>query len=213
MRLVEGGDLVRSRYVHPRVEPEIAYIIGKQLAGDVSPVEALAAVEAIAPAVEIIDSRFRNFKFTLPDVVADNASSSGFILGAWAKPGTDVSNTGIVMEVDGRPVQIGSSAAILGNPIRSLVAAARAVAQAGERLEPGDIVLAGGATAAHPLTPGELSALGSRTWAAYPSAPFSEDRRLADTVMRMGRQLSIGSHTELRDLPSSCPSPHGRRDP
>ena len=77
MRLVEGGDLVRSRYVHPRVEPEIAYIIGKQLAGDVSPVEALAAVEAIAPAVEIIDSRFRNFKFTLPDVVADNASSSG----------------------------------------------------------------------------------------------------------------------------------------
>jgi 2-oxo-3-hexenedioate decarboxylase len=160
MRLVEGGDLLRSRYVHPRVEPEIAYIVGKQLAGDVSPVEALAAVEAIAPAVEIVDSRFRNFKFTLPDVVADNASSSGFILGAWAKPGTDVSNTGIVMEVDGRPVRIGSSAAILGNPIRSLVAAARAVAQAGERLEPGDIVLAGGATAAHPLTPGEFI----RTW-------------------------------------------------
>lgn len=160
MRLVEGGDLVRARYVHPRVEPEIAYIIGKPLSGEVSPAEALAAVEAVAPAVEIIDSRFRNFKFTLPDVVADNASSSGFILGAWAKPDTDVSNTGIVMEVDGRPVQIGSSAAILGNPIRSLVAAARAVAQAGEPLEAGDIVLAGGATAAHPLTPGEYI----RTW-------------------------------------------------
>ncbi|MGB8870269.1 MAG: fumarylacetoacetate hydrolase family protein [Rhodomicrobium sp.] len=155
MRLVEGGDLVRARYVHPRVEPEIAYIVGKPLAGDVSPAEALAAVEAVAPAVEIIDSRFRNFKFTLPDVVADNASSSGFILGPWAKPDAEVSNTGIVMEVDGRAVQIGSSAAILGNPIRSLVAAVRAVAQAGERLEPGDIVLAGGATAAHPLTPGE----------------------------------------------------------
>ncbi|MGC1584962.1 MAG: fumarylacetoacetate hydrolase family protein [Rhodomicrobium sp.] len=155
MRLVEGGDLVRARHVHPRVEPEIAYIVGKPLAGDVSPAEALAAVEAVAPAVEIIDSRFRNFKFTLPDVVADNASSSGFILGPWAKPDAEVSNTGIVMEVDGRAVQIGSSAAILGNPIRSLVAAVRAVAQAGERLEPGDIVLAGGATAAHPLTPGE----------------------------------------------------------
>lgn len=155
MRLIEGGDLIRSRYVHPRAEPEIAYILGKPLAGNVSPVEALAAVEAVAPAVEIIDSRFRDFKFTLPDVVADNASSSGFILGAWAKPDADVSNTGIILEVDGRPVQIGSSAAILGNPIRSLVAAARAVAQAGERLEPGDIVLAGGATAAHPLTPGE----------------------------------------------------------
>ena len=81
MRLTEGGDFVRSRYVHPRVEPEIAYIIGKPLSGDVSAVEALAAVEAIAPAVEIIDSRFRNFKFTLPDVVADNSSSSGFFLG------------------------------------------------------------------------------------------------------------------------------------
>ncbi len=155
MRLTEGGDLSRARYIHPRAEPEIAYIMGKELAGDVSPAEALAAVEAVAPAVEIIDSRFRNFKFTLPDVVADNASSSGFILGAWAKPDTDASNTGIVMEAGGRPVQIGSSAAILGNPVRSLVAAARAVAQAGERLEPGDIVLAGGATAAHPLTPGE----------------------------------------------------------
>lgn len=160
MRLVEGGDLVRARYVHPRVEPEIAYIIGKPLAGDISLAEALAAVEAVAPAVEIIDSRFRNFKFTLPDVVADNASSSGFILGAWAKPDAEVSNSGIVMEAGGRPVQIGSSAAILGNPIRSLVAAARAVAQAGERLEPGDIILAGGATAAHPLTPGDYV----RTW-------------------------------------------------
>jgi len=155
MRLAEGGDLIRGRYIHPRAEPEIAYIMGKELAGEVSPAEALAAVEAVAPAVEIIDSRFRNFKFTLPDVVADNSSSSGFILGAWAKPDTDMSNTGIVMEVDGRPVQIGSSAAILGNPIRSLVAAARAVALAGERLEPGDIVFGGEATAAHPLTPGE----------------------------------------------------------
>jgi 2-oxo-3-hexenedioate decarboxylase len=160
MRLVEGGDLIRSRYIHPRAEPEIAYIIGKPLAGEVSAVEALAAVEAVAPAVEIIDSRYLDFKFTLPDVVADNSSSSGFLLGAWAKPDADVSNTGIVVEVDGRAVQIGSSAAILGNPVRSLVAAARAVAKAGERLEPGDIVLAGGATAAHPLTPGEHV----RTW-------------------------------------------------
>jgi len=155
MRLEEGGDLVRSRYVHPRVEPEIAYILKKPLAGVVSAAEALAAVEAVAPALEIIDSRYRDFKFRLADVIADNSSSSGFYLGSWASPATDVSNLGMVMEVGGRPVQIGSSAAILGNPIRSLVAAARLVAEAGERLEPGDIVMAGGATAAHPLTPGE----------------------------------------------------------
>ena len=109
----------------------------------------------MAPALEIIDSRYRDFRFTLPDVIADNSSSSGFLVGAWAKPSSDVANLGIVMEVDGRPVQIGSSAAILGNPIRSLIAAARLIGRAGERLEPGDIVLAGGATAAHPLTPGQ----------------------------------------------------------
>jgi 2-oxo-3-hexenedioate decarboxylase len=154
MRLVEGADLHRSRYVHPRVEPEIAYIIKKPLEGNVSAAEALAAVEAVAPAVEIIDSRYRDFKFALPDVIADNSSSSGFFVGSWAPASTDVSNLGIVMEVDGRPVQVGSSAAILGDPIRSLVSAARLVAKAGERLEPGDIVLAGGATAAHALAPG-----------------------------------------------------------
>lgn len=156
MRLTEGGDLRRSAFVHPRVEPEIAYVIGKPLEGEVSAAEALAAVAAIAPAMEIIDSRYRDFKFALPDVVADNSSSSGFYLGTWFPAATDVSNLGIVLEVDGRPVQIGSSAAILGDPIRSLVAAARLVGRAGERLEPGDVVLAGGATAAHPLTPGQF---------------------------------------------------------
>ena len=155
MRLPEGGDLHRARYVHPRVEPEIAYILAKPLSGEVTAAEALAAVEAVAPALEIIDSRYRDFKFALPDVIADNSSSSGFYVGSWAKRDTDVANLGIVMEVNGRPVQIGSSAAILGNPIRSLVAAARLVGRTGERLEPGDIVLAGGATAAHPLTPGD----------------------------------------------------------
>jgi 2-oxo-3-hexenedioate decarboxylase len=155
MRLEEGGVLSLSSYVHARVEPEIAYIIGKPLSGNVSAVEALAAVEAVAPAMEIIDSRYKNFKFSLPDVIADNSSSSGFYVGAWAKPDTDVSNLGIIVEVNGRAVQVGSSAAILGNPVRSLVSAARLVGRAGESLMPGDIVLAGGATAAHALTVGE----------------------------------------------------------
>ncbi len=156
MRLEEGGQMSHARYTHPRVEPEIAYIIGKPLAGNVTLAEALAAVEAVAPAMEIIDSRYQNFKFALADVIADNSSSSGFYLGSWAKPATDVSNLGILMELNGRPVQIGSTAAILGNPLRSLVSAARLVAAVGESLMPGDIVLAGGATAAHALTPGDF---------------------------------------------------------
>ena len=155
MLLEEGGELSRKNYIHPRIEPEVAFLIGRPLAGNVSAVEAMAAVDAVAPAMEVIDSRFENFKFTLPDVVADNASSSGLVIGSWGDPHQDISNLGMVLEVNGRVVQVGSSAAILGHPVRSLVMAARVVAAAGETLNPGDIVMAGGATAAHPLTVGE----------------------------------------------------------
>ncbi len=154
MRVEEGGSISMADYVHPRVEPEVAFLMGAPLSGDVSNLEAMAAVEAVAPALEIIDSRYKDFKFALGDVVADNSSSSGFVVGDWRAPDIDFSNLGIVLSADGRPVQIGSSAAILGNPVRSLVAAARMVARWGETLEPGWIVLAGGATAAHPLAAG-----------------------------------------------------------
>ena len=75
-------------------------------------------------------------------------------LGAWQSLDADLSNLGMVMEFDGRPVQIGSSAAILGHPVRSLVAASRLSTEAGERLEAGWIIMAGGATAAESLLPG-----------------------------------------------------------
>ncbi len=155
MLLEEGGSLSLSRYVHPRIEPEIVFLLKKPLAGRVTALQALAAVEAIAPAMEVIDSRYENFKFSLADVIADNSSSSGIVVGPWARPDQDFSNLGMVMAVNGRPVQIGSSAAILGNPIRSLVSAADMVARAGETLEPGEIVMAGGATAAHAMSKGE----------------------------------------------------------
>ncbi|MGO9420906.1 2-keto-4-pentenoate hydratase [Roseiarcus sp.] len=155
MRLEEGAALSRRRYVHPRIEPELAFLLKAPLTGEVTAAEAMAAVAGIAPAMEIIDSRYQNFKFALPDVIADNSSSSGFVVGDWSRPDQDFSNLGLVMEVDGRPVEIGSTAAILGNPSRSLVAAARLAGAALGRLEAGWIILAGGATAAHPLKVGE----------------------------------------------------------
>ena len=154
MRVVDGGEVSIGRYVHPRFEPEIAFLMGAPLSGKVSGAEAMAAVAAVAPAGEIIDSRFENFSFTLPDVVADNSSSSGFVLGRWNDPATAIQNLGMVLEEDGRPAQIGSSAAILGDPVRSLVEAARMVSESGLVLQEGWIVLAGGATAAIPLRSG-----------------------------------------------------------
>jgi 2-oxo-3-hexenedioate decarboxylase len=150
MRVEDGGTVSLTRFIHPRVEPEVAFLLRAPLDGPVSPVEAMRAVAAVAPAMEIIDSRYRDFKFTHADVVADNSSASAFVLGAWHPPDADLSNRGMLMEFDGRPVQIGSSAAILGNPVRSLVAAARLAG----RLEAGWIVMAGAATAAQPLIAG-----------------------------------------------------------
>jgi len=154
MLIEDGTEIDIKNYVHPRVEPELAFLLKKPLEGVVTVTEAMSAVEAVAPAMEIIDSRYRNFKFSLADVVADNSSSSGFVLGAWQTPNVDLSNLGMVMEFNGRPVQIGSSAAILGQPIRSLAAASRLSTDAGRPLEAGWVIMAGGATAAEALEPG-----------------------------------------------------------
>lgn len=155
MIVEDGGEISLGGYVHPRAEPEIAFLLKKGLAAPATAAEALAAVEAVAPAIEIIDSRYRNFRFSLADVVADNCSSSGIVVGAWRSPERDLTNLGMILEVDGRPRQIGSSAAILGDPVRSLVAAARLSSAAGEPLQAGWIVMAGGATAAETLSPGD----------------------------------------------------------
>jgi 2-oxo-3-hexenedioate decarboxylase len=155
MQIEEGTAIDFSRFVHPRVEPEIAFVLKRSLSGDVTGPEALAAVEAVAPALEIIDSRYKDFKFTLPEVIADNASSSGFVIGPWCSPQIDFGNLGLTLNIDGRVVQVGSTAALLGHPLRSLVAAARLSALAGEPLQAGWIVMAGGATPAEWIKPGE----------------------------------------------------------
>lgn len=155
MLVDDGGEVDLAAYIHPRVEPELAFLIGKRLSGRVSMLEAQAAVEAVAPAMEIIDSRYQAFRFSLPDVVADNTSAAGLVVGAWRRAGVDFSNLGMVMSIDGRVVQVGSSAAILGHPLRALVAAAALAGASGEALEPGDILLAGAATAAEQLAPGQ----------------------------------------------------------
>ena len=160
MLIEEGMAASFARFVHPRAEPEIAFLLKKPLPGHVTAAEALASVEAVAPALEVIDSRYRDFKFTLPEVIADNASSSGIVVGPWTDPREDFSNLGLTMSIDGRVVQVGSTAAILGHPLRSLVAAARLSDAAGEPLQAGWLVMAGGATPAEWIKPGQYVSIG-----------------------------------------------------
>jgi 2-oxo-3-hexenedioate decarboxylase len=144
----EGGSTHHASYVHPRVEPELAFHLRRPLRGKISLAEAVSAVEAVSPAVEVIDSRYRDFKFALTDVVADNSSASAYVLGTPCSPNIDLTNLGMILSIDGAPRQIGSSAAILGNPWRSLVAAAAFADAHGFQLEAGNVVLAGAATEA-----------------------------------------------------------------
>ena len=157
MIMDDGGTLDSRVHCHARVEPEIAFLLGHDLAGPVTPAQALQAVATACAALEVIDSRYQAFKFTLNDVVADNASSSRFVLGSTiAKPrDLDTGNLGMVLEKNGVVVEIGSSAAIYEHPARSLAALANALALEGETLRAGQIILTGGATAAIPLAPGD----------------------------------------------------------
>jgi 2-oxo-3-hexenedioate decarboxylase len=155
MRVEDGGELDLDELIHPRIEPEIAFLIGRPLSGRVTPTEAARCLAGVAVAHEVIDSRYAGFRFSLPDVVADNASAARYACGPWQHPDSrDLGNVGLTVEIDGRVAATGSSAAILGHPLRSLAAAARLAGEAGITLEPGQIVLAGAATAAMPLPRG-----------------------------------------------------------
>ncbi|MEV7414797.1 fumarylacetoacetate hydrolase family protein [Streptomyces sp. NPDC089919] len=168
MEIPDGGRYDLTGLIHPRVEPEIAFLLGDVLRPGGDPA---AAVAAVAPALEVIDSRYDGFVFSLPEVIADNTSAAGYALGPWSTPG-DLANLGVLLELDGRPAQTGSTAAILGHPLRALAAAARL---AGE-LPAGTVVLAGAATAAVPLPPGThvratVATLGSVQFGTGPHAP------------------------------------------
>jgi len=157
MVLSDGGRVKLDELCHPRVEPEVAFIMKDDLRGPVTPAQALDAVAGVCAALEIIDSRYRDFKFTLPDVIADNTSAVLFVLGSTLVPADRVNlgNLGMVMSVNGSIVETGSSAAIYEHPARSLAELANMLARRGQWIQAGQIVLSGGATAAIALKSGD----------------------------------------------------------
>lgn len=150
----DGGYIDLRRYIHPRAEPELCFITRKTIDRPLTQLEAVDYLEAVAPAIEIIDSRYQAFKFSLEDVVADNCSSAGLVVGPWSRDFSTLSNAGVLLRVDGQVRQTGSSAAILGQPLRSVVQASRLLSEAGMSLPAGSLIMAGAATAAEALHPG-----------------------------------------------------------
>jgi 2-oxo-3-hexenedioate decarboxylase len=144
------------QWAQPRIEPEIAFVTGRPLSSPVSLEEAAAVVEGVAVAAEALDSRFEGYRFRLPDVVADDTSAAGFLLGQPVDP-TAVEDLAAVrcrLEVDGTTVHEATGDAILGHPLRSLVLLSEHLARRGEVLPAGSVVLAGALTDAVPLVTG-----------------------------------------------------------
>ncbi len=156
-QIEDGGVFSLNGTIHPKIEPEIAFVLKKDIQGKLTFEEALEACAGVCAALEILDSRYTGFKyFSLPDVVADNSSSSHFVLGVVK---TDYKNLNlgdllIEMEVNGKVVESARSNAISGHPLNSLIALSEILCAEGKSLKAGSIVLAGAATLAVPLEEG-----------------------------------------------------------
>lgn len=148
MHYQNGGSVSQSNFIHPRVEPEIYFRLSKDITSHLTLENCLDYVDGVGAGLEIIDSRYENFKFSLEDVVADNCSSAAFVTGILHEPKADLKNLRMKMEVNSEVVEEGSSNDILGNPLKSLVAASELAMKYQIPLKKGMIVLAGAATPA-----------------------------------------------------------------
>lgn len=156
--MITGQEISLSDYIHPKVEAEIAFVLGKDIQGPgITGAQVLAATEYVIPALEIIDSRYENFNFTLQDVIADNASSSGVVFGnAIKRPDTlELDLLGVTLSICGQIKDLGAGAAVVGHPANSVAMLANMLARKGLKLRAGEIILTGGITGAILLGEGD----------------------------------------------------------
>ncbi|MFD8244527.1 2-keto-4-pentenoate hydratase [Nocardia sp. NPDC059691] len=169
MEVYEDVPVEAGRYLFPRVEVEVGFVLGADLPGaECTEEDVLAATVAFAPAIELIDSRIKDWNIGLADTISDNASSAGFVLGAQrvAPRDIDIKAIDAVLTRNGEVVAEGRSDAVLGDPVIAVAWLARKVASFGVRLKAGDIVLPGSCTRAIDARPGddfhaEFAGLGS----------------------------------------------------
>ncbi len=146
-----------DRFIHPRVESEIAFLLARDVEGPATITSVLAATEVVFGAVDVLDSRYESFQFTLSDVVADNASAGGFYLGPIARRPDELGDLrllGAVVRVDGEVAMTATGAAVMGHPAASVAWLANQLAAEGEQLRAGQLVFSGGVTAPVPVKAG-----------------------------------------------------------
>jgi 2-oxo-3-hexenedioate decarboxylase len=164
------GEPVRlDRFIHPRVESEIAFLLARDVEPPATVTSVLAATDVVFGAVDVLDSRYEGFRFSLEDVVADNASAGGFYLGPIARRPEELPDLrllGCVVRVDGEVAMTAAGAAVMGHPAASVAWLANQLAAEGAGLRAGQLVFSGGVTAPVPVVVGgsvtfEFDALGA----------------------------------------------------
>lgn len=151
-----GEPIDLGRFIHPRVESEIAFLLARDVAAPATVASVLAATEVVFGAVDVLDSRYADFTFTLSDVVADNASAGAFYLGPIARrpEELDLRLLGCVVRVDGDVAMTACGAAVMGHPAAAVAWLVNQLAEQGETLRAGQLVFSGGVTAPVPVVRG-----------------------------------------------------------
>ncbi|PSP73482.1 2-oxopent-4-enoate hydratase [Halobacteriales archaeon QS_3_64_16] len=154
-----------SEFIAPRIEPEITFVLDERPHDSLADGDVLDAVSAIVPAIEIVDCRIRDWDFTPPEAIADNALAAALLVGEEGSPGGldgedrgsdfDPSQEHVAVEIDEQQVAAGTGAAVLGHPMRALTWLADALAERGETFEAGDLVSTGSITRPVPIEAGQ----------------------------------------------------------
>lgn len=147
MLIENQGNIPVSSLVQPKVEAEIAFVLRRDIRGPGVTTEAvLEATEYVLPALEIIDSRFANWKITLPDTVSDNASSGRVVLNraaARSVSGLDLATVEMVLEKNGAEISRGLASAVQGHPATAVAWLANKFAEFGQGLRAGEVIMSG----------------------------------------------------------------------
>ena len=154
----DGAEIPIAEFIHPRVEAEIALVTHSDLHGPGCHIgDVLRATDFLLPAVEIIDSRYENFRFDLKSVIADNTSAAAFVAGGRSVGAEDVDlrSIGLVLEKNGEIVEVGAGAAVLGHPASSVAMLANMLADRDEHIPAGTFIMTGGITAAVAVEAGD----------------------------------------------------------
>ena len=158
MAVPDAGEVPAGRLLQPKVEAEVALVLGSDLPHrDCTVVDVLRATEFALPALEIVDSRVQDWDITITDTVADNASSGLYVLGGPLRELRDLDLRGLRMSMtrDGAEVSTGSGADCLGSPLNAAVWLASTLAAMGDPLRAGDVVLTGALGPMAVAKPGE----------------------------------------------------------